>query len=132
MNDPRHCCVCIVYLQWRIQEGGSPWSQSGKILKILVTHKIYCYNWSKIYILPKLNSKISKYQNVVLLNGSKNVRSVIQMALKWLFLKKKLQKLTSGWGLRLQTPYVLHLSCSSCSVALHKKNTFLNKKDFNF
>ena len=38
------------------------------------------------------------FSNLVRSNGSKNVRNVMQMALKWLFFAKKLEKLPSGWG----------------------------------
>ena len=43
-------------------------------------------------------SKDFQILSIIFFNGSANVQNVIQMALKWLFFLKKLQKLLSGGG----------------------------------
>ena len=53
------------------------------------THQFDCFNW------------LSILQNLVILNGSKNMRNVIQMALKLLFFPKKFQEIAQR---RPQTP----------------------------
>ena len=50
---------------------------------------------------------LSNLKNIVLPNGSENVRNVIQMTWKSLYFPKNYKKSPSGWGFILRPPYSL-------------------------
>ena len=62
-------------------------------------------------------------------NGFKNVRNVIQMALKWLFFAPKLQKSPNGPVLPWFLAAVTRIVASFCSACLNE--TFLQTKNID-
>ena len=62
--------------------------------------------------------------------GFKNVRNVIEMALKLLFFAAKSQKPLSGRGLCPQATSVIHLTCSGLFITGPKLDNICEKKNF--
>ena len=81
-------------------------SQKCKILNVFWTWPVTKSRFKQL----ELFSWLSNRKNVVLSNGSKTVRNVIQMALilKQLFFPKHYKRSPSGWGLRAK---ILIISC---------------------